>query len=215
MERTIGVEPEIISNRSGSLDSKDMGILVQKDGESIKLFIKSFYILNQLKLIEVVFLENELGHHGHALAVADHIGLKSHKEFHFFCIFIGSDHQNLVLFVLDKIFIVDIGHTEESLVGIFVFIVINSDVIKIVQNLVVLDQTSFIESLFGLLEVGDVELVQRLDLKRLVLIDDNGLRFSVISSSICDIVVGGFGKFVNDAFSSNINFFPRERTIES
>lgn len=44
-------------------------------------------------------------------------------------------------------------------------------IVKVVQDLVILDQTSFVKSFFGLQHVGNVELVQRLDFERFVLVD--------------------------------------------
>lgn len=140
-------------------------------------------------------MKEELWHDHHALGVADHIGLKGDEKFDCLVFTFLAYDQNFIDFVLGEILISRVGHIYELLESELLFLVVENNEVKMVDDVKVLDPRAFYVALFGLNDVGEVEFVQRFNLERLILVD-HCLGFSVVPSRVlnlliltCDIVI--------------------------
>ena len=110
-------------------------------------------------------MKEKLWHDHHALCVADHIGLKGDEKFDCLVITFLAYDQNFIDFVLGEILISRVGHVDELFKSELLFLVIENNEVKMVDDVEVLDPRAFYVALFGLDDVGEVEFVQRLNLE--------------------------------------------------
>lgn len=83
LDLAVRVDPEVVTYWSGGLDLEHGRHFVQYQGKTIELFVDCFDVLQELKLVEIVFLQDELRHDCHALFVADHVGLEGNEKLDF------------------------------------------------------------------------------------------------------------------------------------